>query len=156
MARVWSRVLTGTCTSSSNSYPLVRVAGLPWCDQSPVTLATTSTWVSTLVFADHLLHNINHTTPHLDDEDVWHQISTKNKTRTTYLVVCVTVLSLFLSHPMSLSSSSVISCLIICIMVWLLSWTFIFLCLLCLWTSMLFCSILYDSGSYLVILCMDL
>ncbi len=46
--------------------------------------------------------------------------------------------------------------LIICIMVRLSLWIFILLCLLCLRTSMLFCSILYDSGSYLVILRMDL
>ena len=66
--------------------------------------------------------------------------------------VDVTIMLLFLSHPMSL----VISCFIVCIMVRLSSWTFIFLCLLCLWTSICFCSILYDSGSYLVILRTDL
>ena len=66
------------------------------------------------------------------------------------------ILLLFLSHPMSLL-------FVICyfLFVYMHYGTtfvveFIFFCLICLQTSMLFCSILYDSGSYLVILRTDL
>ena len=63
--------------------------------------------------------------------------------------IIVLLLLRFCYFPMlrslSLSLSSVISCLYLCSMVRLLSWTFIFLCLLCLQTSMTFFIILYDS-----------
>jgi hypothetical protein len=57
----------------------------------------------------------------------------------------VTVLSPFLSLSFVIVLLFVVPCLYICIMVRLSSWTSIFLCLICLWTSMMFSFVPYDS-----------
>ena len=58
-------------------------------------------------------------------------------------------------HTLCFSLLSVTVCLYMHIMVRLSSWTLIFLCLLCLRTSVSFYIIPYDLSSYLVILRMD-